>query len=164
MKNKVLGRPVCGQNDVLLKNDDDLISGKSWTNVGYAIFPFLEKNLWSEVKIGFRDLFLQCLKNAGIETEDDFNIENYHTLVKGDQKTHLKVIDQTKLFNVSEFPIPIELVESRISEILGIKVRSIKPYNDERVFHFRVIRPGFPDYNPLHRDVWQEENRNAINI
>jgi ectoine hydroxylase-related dioxygenase (phytanoyl-CoA dioxygenase family) len=60
--------------------------------------------------------------------------------------------------------LPIEEIEERISAICGVALRARNPYDDQSVFHFRVIRPNSADNNPLHRDVWLEDYAACINL
>ena len=112
----------------------------------------------------FYNLFKSAVKDARIKIPKSFELNQYHRYLGNDYGKHLQVISRTKLFEAKLLPIGMKVIENRISEILGFEVKSSKPFNGERVFHFRVIRPGASDYNPLHRDVWQDENRDAINI
>lgn len=163
-KNQVLGKEKYGSEVVLSEIDDDLSRDCSWGKLGYTIEPFLSGDLWKEFSEGFKLLFRDILISSGFNVPERYVPEDYHEFINNSKDGHLRVVEQTKLFQASQFPIELSLVEERISEILGFKVKSIKPLNQEQVFHFRVIRPGQADYNPIHRDVWQEENRNAINI
>ncbi len=163
-KDIVFGKVVRGKDVVLSKVDQDLTIDQDWHQIGYSVHQFLPVSTWLDFFLGFKKLFQKTLIDSGIVCDDGFLPEYYHRLIRDQYDLHLKVVNRTKLYDAHEFPIDISIVEERISEILGFKVKSIKPINQERVFHFRVIRPGATDYNPLHRDVWQDENRNAINI
>jgi hypothetical protein len=160
----VEGEPFVGSNEVLCKKDDDLTSRRIWHKQGYTIKKFLPEGIYLQFHEGMYDLFRKCLFRAGIDVPPGFRPANYHELVKDNYDLHLKVIEQTKLLPWHDLPIHVSIIEEVVSEIISVPVRSVKPMNGERVFHFRVIRPGQPDFNPLHRDAWQEENKGAINI
>lgn len=163
-KDRVLGVALKGSDRVLSQQDDDLTVEQSWHKEGFSVHSFLSQDEYKTFHTGFTDLFESALKNAGIDVCEPYAPSQYHRHVADDYEKHLRVINRTKLFEADLFPIDMAVAEARISEILGFQVKSIKPFNGERVFHFRVIRPGAADYNPLHRDVWQDENRDAINI
>jgi ectoine hydroxylase-related dioxygenase (phytanoyl-CoA dioxygenase family) len=76
----------------------------------------------------------------------------------------LAAVEKTKLLAVEKFPIPIQLVEKRISEICQMPLIAKNPFDNQSIFHFRVIRPNSTDNNPLHRDVWLEDYANCINL
>lgn len=163
-KNNVQGESRVGDDEVLIHTDDNLIEHTSWYENGYTVAPFLSNQDYQRFYSGFLELFARSVKKAGLTAPSDFHPQHYHQLIGDDYEAHLSVVEQTKLYDAEEFPIAMDVVEDRVSELLGVKVKSIKPFNQERVFHFRVIRPGAHDYNPLHRDVWQDENRGAVNI
>jgi ectoine hydroxylase-related dioxygenase (phytanoyl-CoA dioxygenase family) len=73
-------------------------------------------------------------------------------------------VDRTKLLSVEEFPISIGLLEDRVSEICGMPVEVHNPYDGQKIFHFRVIRPQQWDNNPLHRDIWLADYDDCINL
>lgn len=162
-KNKVFGQKRYGSDEVLSEIDDDLCKTLSWGRQGYTVASFLSDTTWTELRSGFKSMFREVLSSCNIHVPAHFLPEKYHREVLT-KEAHLAVIEQTKLFQADRFPIDLAIVEERISELLKFEVKSVKPFNGERVFHFRVIRPGRSDYNPIHRDVWQDENRDAINI
>jgi hypothetical protein len=108
-------------------------------------------------------LLLDCWRKAGIVAPKDVPLDQYHTLVK-DFDTHLSAVEYTKLLPVEQFPIPIELLEDRVSQSCGVPVEVRNPFDGQRIFHFRVIRPQQWDNNPLHRDVWLPDYDNCINL
>ncbi|MEQ8471927.1 MAG: phytanoyl-CoA dioxygenase family protein [Marinoscillum sp.] len=163
-RDRVIGTPLMGDDVVLAKVDNDLTLNQPWSDVGFAISPFLKPDDYRQFYQGFELLFNNTLLDAGLEVPSGFTPKYYHQLVADNYEQHLKVIGKTKLFDAVDFPIDMSMVEKRVSELLKVEVKSIKPMNKERVFHLRVIRPGSADYNPLHRDAWQDENRGAINI
>jgi len=81
-----------------------------------------------------------------------------------DRNSHLAAVDQTKLLSVSDFPIPILEIESRISEICETPLIAKNPFDQQSIFHFRIVRPHSNDNNPLHRDVWLKDYANCINL
>lgn len=163
-KDRVIGRRFSGGDEILSRQDHDIALSQEWSEAGFDILPFLPNDRYDVFYQGFVELFTRTLGKSGVDVPDGFTPDQYHKVVAHSYEQHLSVIGLTKLFDASEFPIDLTEVEDRVSEVLGVKVKSIKPLNKERVFHLRVIRPGAADYNPLHRDAWQDENRGAINI
>nr|GFC33025.1 hypothetical protein [Tanacetum cinerariifolium] len=71
----------------------------------------------------------------------------------------------TKEYQQAEFlPVPASVLEKRVGELCGRPVRALNPWDNERFFHLRIIRPGKADNNPLHRDVWIPDYHNCLNI
>ena len=161
---KVEGEPFVGKNQVLVKEHDDLTSKKSWHKEGYTIQKFLPNGTYLQFHEGMEDLFRKCLHRAGIPVNKDFRISDYHKLVGKDSELHARVIEQTKQLKWFDLPIHKANIEAVVSEIVAAPVTCRTPRDEDRVFRFRVLRPGEPDYNPLHRDAWQEEKKDSVNI
>jgi hypothetical protein len=106
---------------------------------------------------------IKCWKKAGLEVDDPFRLEAYHEVTKN-QDVHLRCVEETKLLSVDQFPLGIEFLERRVSSLIGEHLRAHNPFDDQRIFHFRVIRPKSGDNNPLHRDVWLEDYKDCINL
>jgi len=96
---------------------------------------------------------------------DDFTLERYHDVVTTDA-AHQAVSDQGPWCQlVSDLPVPVAVIDARISEILGVRVSTAPPHAEfPEHFCFRVVRPRSRDNNPPHRDVWLDRLRHAINI
>jgi hypothetical protein len=157
------GLAVRGEDRVLLDNDDDLTRGTPWSDVGYTIQPLFDQDLFLTFQENTTSLLMSIWEQAGLKIPNDFSLEKYHNLVS-DLEQHLKAVDLTKLIDVKNFPTPISVLENRISEIIGTKVIVRNPYDNQTVFHFRVIRPSSRDNNPLHRDVWLPDYKDCINL
>ncbi len=151
-------------NQVLLAADHDLTALAPWAAAGYAVLPGLPAPYQTALQAGLADLFRAALRTAGIPVAADFDITRYHHVVGDDPARHLAVIAQTKAYEQSRFPIPLEVLEAHLSAACGQPVRAYNHHADERVFHLRVVRPGRADHNPLHRDVWLPEYRDGLNI
>ncbi len=158
-----MGERMTGEPHVLLHKAQDLTSNTAWARKGFSIERFLDDATYETFRRNTVTLLVSCWRKAGLDVPDGFPPEQYHRLVP-DMHTHLRAIDHTKLLRTNEFPVPIEIVEKRIGEICGIPLRALNPFDQQSVFHFRVIRPSSGDNNPLHRDVWLEDYDNCINL
>lgn len=158
------GERAFGDKVNLLSEDDDLTQDTEFAGTGYALKPFLKETLYQPFMAGIKSLILRHLRNSGLRIDDNFNLTRYHRLIGDDYQQHLKVIERTKLVQNIDFPIDIRHVENRISDICKVPLKVKNPLTREEVFHFRIVRPHTTDHNPLHRDVWQHENRHAINL
>src|SRR5690606_1288019 len=158
-----MGERMTGESHVLLHEAQDLTSNTIWDQKGFSVERFLDDAAYETFHRKTVELLFSCWRKAGLDVHDGFAPEQYHQLVP-DMNAHLRAVDQTKLFSTSEFPVPIGLVENRIGEICGTSLRALNPYDQQSVFHFRVVRPSSGDNNPLHRDVWLEDYDNCINL
>jgi hypothetical protein len=156
------GETQWGPNTVLLNESSDL-TATSWRQPGYAIEPLLDTARYTFFKKGIHELLFRCWRSAGLTLPDDLSLEQYHVVARTQQE-HLAAVEKTKLLSVNDLPLPISEIEERISAICGVPLRTRNPYDDQSVFHFRVIRPNSADNNPLHRDVWLEDYAACINL
>jgi ectoine hydroxylase-related dioxygenase (phytanoyl-CoA dioxygenase family) len=153
-----------GPSTVLLESDDNVIRDSGWDDVGYCVALFLAKPLINQLCVGFAALIRAEVEAAGVRTDDGFCLEKYHRLVSDEQ--HAAIIKRTRVgFERHQFPIQLELVERRISEICGVSLTVDGANYKGRPFFLRIVRPHKPqDNNPPHRDVWLDHLRDGVNI
>ncbi|HEV8512823.1 MAG TPA: hypothetical protein VGQ59_06085 [Cyclobacteriaceae bacterium] len=157
------GSKISGDDKVLLHKAIDLTSGKPWGKNGYVVSKFLDDPAFEKFEGETKKLILSLWMKSGLSIPDDFQLDQYHTLAFN-QSLHLSAIEQTKLLSVTDFPVPISEIENRISEICETALVAKNPFDNQSIFHFRVVRPNSNDNNPLHRDVWLEDYANCINL
>lgn len=158
------GETIIGEEVILSQRALDLTKGKPWHDAGYTIQRLFSSE---DDRVNFYQqagkLLIKCWRRAGLDVDDQFRLEHYHEVAKS-QDAHLKGIDETKLLSVDQFPLGIEFLEQRISSLMGEQLCVHNPFDDQKIFHFRVIRPNSGDNNPLHRDVWLEDYKDCINL
>jgi hypothetical protein len=159
----VVGSRQYGDNVVLLHQATDLTAKTSWCKTGYSIEKLFEDALYEHFQHATYNLLVALWRKASLPIPDSFQLDQYHKLANTKEK-HLAAVDQTKLIDVTGFPIAIDLLENRISTICNENLIVKNPYDGQTVFHFRVIRPRQHDNNPLHRDVWLEDYKDCINL
>src|SRR5258708_28053973 len=152
-----------GDDHVLLHHAIDLTFGRKWGEDGFTTKKLFEEGVHQDFKTKTKALVISLWQIAGLDISDDFELSQYH-LVAASKNSHLAAVEKTKLLAINEFPVPIHLVEKRISEICKTSVVAKNPFDGQSVFHFRVVRPNSLDNNPLHRDVWLEDYANCINL
>ncbi|WP_054414850.1 phytanoyl-CoA dioxygenase family protein [Hymenobacter sp. DG25A] len=152
------------QAQVLLADAVDLTAGTAWAAQGYTVAPFLSVDEQRQLQQGLEALVREALSNAGRPVAPDFPVNQYHQIVGDDRDLHLAVIHQTKEYRQERLPVPSALLEARVSELCGRPVRALNPWDGERFFHLRIVRPNRADNNPLHRDVWLPDYRDCLNI
>ena len=153
-----------GDDVVLSENAVDLTRGQAWHERGYVVEKlFGDEREFVPFIDACRELLYSCWREAGLQVPPDFPLDHYHQLA-GNQQAHLAALEKTKLLPVEHFPIPVHVITDRVSSILKTAVVAHNPYDDQRVFHFRVVRPQSGDNNPLHRDVWLDDYSNCINL
>ena len=153
-----------GKPEVLLSYDDDLIADVPWSDSGYTVAPFLDPKMYGRLVNGIRAIFKFHLSELGVEELDGFELQDYHKLVN-DQR-HLAMVERFRdFFPHTSFPIPLELMENRISEICKVPLTNDSHTEYGKFFFVRMVRPcGKNDFNPPHRDVYLDRIRHAVNI
>lgn len=157
------GEKEYGGDHTLLDFAKNLISEKSWEPNGFSIEPLFSFDQYSRFHQHTIELLKELWRQSGLELEDDFDISQYHRLVTSWER-HLAIIEKTKLIQSDLFPSGVTALEERISQICERRLRVLNPFDNQSVFHFRIIRPQSFDNNPLHRDVWLEDYKDCINL
>ncbi|GAA4392272.1 phytanoyl-CoA dioxygenase family protein [Hymenobacter koreensis] len=149
---------------VLLAEAIDLTAGTPWAAEGYTVAEFLPPAEQQQLQTGLQVLLREFLAVAGRPVSADFDVSQYHQLIGDDKELHLAVVNQIKEIRQERLPLPAALLEARVSELCGRPVQALNPWDGERFFHLRVVRPNRADNNPLHRDVWLPDYRDCVNI
>lgn len=157
------GKTFRGDDRILINSAIDLTAKTTWTKEGFTIENLFHENDFRIFKANTNALLIKCWRDAGLLLADNFQPDQYHTLVNT-REEHLAAIEKTKLLSVELFPVNIDTLERRVSEICKQELVVRNPYDNQSIFHFRVIRPQQPDNNPLHRDVWLEDYKDCINL
>lgn len=157
------GKIVQGDDVVLLKEGVDLTATTLWSRPGYTIEKLFSLETYALFIQGAASLVRILWQSAGLAVAKDFPLNQYHRLASS-KELHLAAVNKTKIVHTEFFPVPIELLEQRISEICNEKLIVRNPFDNQSIFHFRVIRPQQTDNNPLHRDVWLEDYKDCINL
>jgi hypothetical protein len=161
---EVEGDIHAGADHVLLDEDDDLIGTTTWRDAGYTIEPFLPADTYTTLVSGIRSLVRDVTADVIGQSPDGFELEHYHHHASADH--HHREIAR-RIFHgrntTADFPIDPEVVVDRISQICGVPLTLRNPERPA-CFNVRICRPRSQDNNPLHRDVWLDRLRNAVNI
>lgn len=162
----VSGETGYGENVVLLLGDDNLIKNTDFNDCGYSVNRFLDDESYDNFCLGIQKIFSKLISKAtSIQVDVNFKLENYHEVIKTDE-LHAKIINYLREgFPLDSLPIPLQLIEERVSEICGVDVIAYNSKLPDQNFYVRVVRPnGKNDNNPPHRDVWLDYYRNCVNI
>lgn len=157
------GQKIKGEDRVLLHHAIDITAKTSWHNEGYTISKLFDTETYRTFIANTRNLLLDLWRKAGLPISNDFRLENYHTLATT-KDIHLTAVEQTKLIGTELFPINIRVLEELVSTTCHEQLIVKNPFDNQSIFHFRVIRPGQHDNNPLHRDVWLDDYKDCINL
>ncbi|MDH3629363.1 MAG: phytanoyl-CoA dioxygenase family protein [Acidobacteriota bacterium] len=163
----VTGPRGYGAEEVLLEQDDDLLAGLSWHGVGFATLPFLTDDDHQRLQLGLTEMIRDLLQQIGVPSLEGFTLESYHRFLgtAEAEERHARLVAAIRsCFPLERLPLSVTRIEDRLSEICGAAVHACNPHNGVREFCIRIIRPDSTDCNPLHRDVWLDRLRDAVNI
>jgi len=163
VKYEPVGERRWGEDHVLLETATDLTSLTNWSSRGFVVESLFDAALWKSFESQIKTLLLKCWRDSGLPVDDNFKLDQYH-VIASDRQAHLNAVERTRLLQISDLPIAVKIIEERISEICKVSLVARNPFDNESIFHFRVIRPNQGDNNPLHRDVWLEDYANCINL
>jgi hypothetical protein len=153
-----------GEDKVILNEDINLLENSDFKDIGYKILPFLDVEKFNTIKTGLTSKIQEIMKSIGIDTDKNFELEDYHHFMNDEKHLELAKIIQHG-WHVSEFPIDFKIIDQEISKAINFEVSTNAPHINFNNFFIRIIRPGkISDNNPPHRDVWIDRLRNAINI
>jgi len=166
-----------GKDEVLFNMDTTPVSTSlPWAEMGYTVQEFLTPEKNEIIRQGIKEIIVDILNSIGVETHG-FKLENYHNFV--DDATHIKFADVIRSgskgtggISMDKFPLSINEIDERISQICETKVTARKTFDlgdgknyTVQHFHLRVVRPQhYKDNNPPHRDVHLDRNRGAVNL
>lgn len=161
---QVDGDVLVGPDKVLLDLDDDLTAGTEWHDAGFVVRPFLESSQYSSIASEIERLISGLLDRFGVDT-CGFRLDQYHRYCSQHAEIHGKVVSAIRsCFPLRMFPIDVRVVEDRVGDICGVGVRAMNVAYGLNEFCVRIVRPQSKDNNPLHRDVWLDRLRSAVNI
>jgi hypothetical protein len=138
----VIGETSYGDEYVLLDHDDNLLTNAAWESNGFAVAQLFDRaSDYAALQESTRAIVQRVMTGAGVPTPSAFRIEDYHTFV--DEKTHDAVARRIQNgFPLDVLPFPVDLIEKRVSAILGTPVRCRHKKTDaERKFNLRIVRP-----------------------
>ena len=149
-----------GEDLVLANESTDISFSQPWYQKGYAAIPFLSSEEFAFVKEGLTAAVKKIVfEELGLDP-DDFSLEKYHHLVKT-KEDHLKVVSRTRDLFSKDFNFPIEEMLPKFEKILGFGLTDVDPkFNEKLHIIVRINRPKSSDFNPPHKDIYEEVDKN----
>ena len=140
-----------GEDRVILREDTNLLENTDFNKDGHHVFQMTS----------YTDLLKSMVETKIAKcVESKTRLETYHLNITDEE--HARIINampwkKTESPEIQEFA---EYMESRVSEIVG---RRVKIFNND--IWVRICRPSsVTDYNPCHRDIYLDFYRNLVNI
>src|SRR5688572_2369707 len=113
---EALGTKFQGDDVVLLQQAIDLTAKTSWRKQGYTVETLFATDVYALFMQHTSRLLVELWQKSGLPVPSNFLLDQYHRLAKT-TALHLAAVEQTKLIQTEFFPVPIQLLEQRISEI-----------------------------------------------
>ena len=153
-----------GENELLYKKKNSVISKTDWESFGYTSIKVFEEDEFNKLKQSIRTNIIKALKfNNATVNSDDFTLSNYHKTVTTN-KLHLQVIDITRNLTNEDFNFDIDKLVERFGSILGYKFTSWIEELKKTHIQIRINRPNSLDINPPHRDGYLSYWKDIINV
>jgi hypothetical protein len=147
--------------DVILSNaDTDIVFNQSWYKKGYTSERFLSNDEFANLKSGLTASVKKIInEELGFDTEG-FTLEKYHHFVKTNEE-HFKVVSRTRDLFSADFNFPIEEMLPKFEKLLGFSLTDVDPkFNEKLHIIVRINRPKSNDFNPPHKDIYEEVDKN----
>ncbi len=150
-----------GKEEVLSGEATDVVYHQPWYKEGYTALEFLDTDEFSNLKSGLQDVVKKLVESQlGVDTTD-FTLETYHKFVTN-KEDHFKIVSKTRDLFPEDFHFPIAEMIPKFEKLLGFKLSDIDPKTDEALHIIvRINRPGSNDFNPPHKDIYEEWDKNA---
>jgi hypothetical protein len=156
----VTGSPeyVYGNHEYLSNAESDIAFGTDWYEEGYKILPFLGDEEFATLKGDIANVIEKILQSQGVDTAG-FSIEHYHRYV-ADDAAHLAVVSRTRDLFAEDFSLSMDDLINKIEKVTGFELTDIAPGTGARMHIIvRINRPGSTDFNPPHKDSYEDPER-----
>lgn len=149
-----------GENVVLSKANTDIVFNQPWYSEGFIAVDFLNEEEFAHLKKGLTSSVEEIINEVlGLKTEG-FTLEKYHHFVNKNED-HYKIVSRTRDLFSDDFNFQIAEMIPKFENILGFSLSDIDPKSGEKLHIIvRINRPKSNDYNPPHKDIYEEVDKN----
>lgn len=148
-----------GPEERLSTEATDITFHQDWYNDGHKSINFLTAEEFAHLQSGLSDAIERVIASVTGKKPENFELTNYHHIVKNDED-HYKIVSITRDLFPEDFNFPILEMMPKFERILGFKLTDINPFNDAKVhIVVRINRPKSKDYNPPHKDIYEGVDR-----
>jgi hypothetical protein len=161
----VSGSPqyVYGDREYLSTAETDIIFGTDWYEDGFKVMPFLTEEEFAHLRDEIGHLIEDMVASTGIDTAG-FEIGKYHRFVTDDRK-HLEVVDRTRDLFPEDFSLSMCDLVAKIEHLTGFRLTDLDPTSGERRHIIvRINRPRSTDFNPPHKDSYEDTSCHFLNV
>jgi hypothetical protein len=143
-----------GDKIILSNEKSDPTFSQKWYEKGYKIC-----NLFNQKEF---ELIAKEIQNFVCAiSKKKFNLEKYHKLI--DEEEHKKIINKTRNLFDDDFKFSTQKIIKKFEKILKVKLSDIDPLKNKKIHMvLRINRPNSYDYNPPHKDIYQQFDETGI--
>ncbi|WP_299890755.1 phytanoyl-CoA dioxygenase family protein [uncultured Lacinutrix sp.] len=153
-----------GNEELLFKKENNIISKMPWKDRGYDVVDIFSDKEFQDLKKSVTEQILKAIISNNIPVDPtNFTIDNYHEVVTTNTD-HLKVIDITRNLETIDFNFDIEELAKRFGKILGYELTSWVEELQKSHVQIRISRPNSLDINPPHRDGYLSYWEDIVNV
>ena len=150
------GKFYFGPDKVLSTKETDPCYDQEWYSQGYKI-----SNLFSESEF---NLLYKGINNCicKFSKKNKFPLEKYHEYIKDDQ-THMEIVKKTRDLFPEDFNFDVKKIIRKLELLMGFPLTDIDPDTNKKLHIIvRINRPFSNDYNPPHKDIYQQYDETGI--
>ncbi|WP_456440380.1 phytanoyl-CoA dioxygenase family protein [Psychroserpens sp.] len=153
-----------GEDKLLFKSENNIISKMPWKKEGYSVVDIFVEDEFFKLMQSITKNIVKAIKQNGIHFDEaTFSLDKYHEVVTTDD-LHNKVIDITRNLENSDFDFDIDALTLRFADVLGYKLTSWIEELQKSHIQIRISRPNSLDINPPHRDGYLSYWEDIINV
>lgn len=161
---KVKGDFFWGEEKLLYKKDNNILSNMDWKDKGYKEVKTFVKDEFARLKNSITKNIVNAIQANNISfNENEFTLSKYHEVVNTDD-LHNKVIHITRNLENKDFDFNVDLLAKRFGDLLGYKLTSWVEELQKSHIQIRISRPNSLDINPPHRDGYLSYWEDIINV
>jgi hypothetical protein len=143
-----------GGKEILSNEETDPVFNQSWYKLGFKINDLFSK---SELSLLYDGITKKICEISG----KYFLLEDYHNNV--DENLHFQIVSQTRDLFSKDFKFNTKKIVRKLEEFLGFKLTDKDPDTGKKLHIIvRINRPNSLDYNPPHKDIYQQYDETKI--
>ena len=146
-----------GSENITLSNkENDITFNLPWYKDGFTNEDFLTKDEFNNLIQGISEKVKQIIEKELQINTDGFSLEKYHHYVPSDD-AHYKVVSKTRELYPQDFNFPIEKMIPKFEKMVGFNLTDrMEATGEVQHIIIRINRPNSNDYNPPHKDMYEE--------
>ena len=151
-----------GNDEILSNSLSDITYNQSWYKKGLTTFNFLNSGEFHLLKSGIQSTIKNILVKVLSINSDGFSLERYHQYVRDDY-SHFKIVSRTRDLFPNDFNFEISKIIPKFESFLSHKLTDVNSDTKEKAHIIvRINRPFSGDYNPPHKDMYEQYDANGI--